>query len=93
MLIVRGINVYPSTLADVLHRFPAVAEYRVIVTRDGPMDEIALEVECPPDLIKDIQDELRTALHLRISIETVEPGTLPRFELKAKRVEDRRKRM
>src|SRR6266705_6836673 len=83
MLIVRGINVYPSTLADVLHRFPAVAEYRVIVTRDGPMDEIALEVECPPDLIKDIQDELRTALHLRISIETVEPGTLPRFELKA----------
>src|SRR6266704_3769833 len=93
MLIVRGINVYPSTLADVLHRFPAVAEYRVIVTRDGPMDEIALEVECPPDLIKDIQDELRTALHLRISIEPVEPGTLPRFELKAKRVEDRRKRM
>ncbi len=93
MLIVRGINVYPSTLADVLHRFPAVAEYRVIVTRDGPMDEIALEVECPPDLIKDIQDELRTALHLRIPIEPVEPGTLPRFELKAKRIEDRRKQM
>ena len=49
MLIVRGINVYPSTLADILHRFPAVAEYRVIVTRDGPMDKIALEVECPPE--------------------------------------------
>lgn len=92
MLIVRGINVYPSALADVLHRFPEVAEYRVIVTRDGPMDEIALEVECPSELIIDIQEELRTALHLRIPIEPVEPGMLPRFELKAKRVEDRRKR-
>lgn len=64
----------------------------MIVTRDGPMDEIALEVECPSELIIGIQEELRTALHLRIPIEPVEPGTLPRFELKAKRVEDRRKR-
>jgi phenylacetate-CoA ligase len=93
MLIVRGINVYPSALADVLHRFPAVTEYRVIVTREGPMDEVALEVECPPDLVTDIQEELRAALHIRIPIESVEPGTLPRFELKAKRVEDRRKRL
>ncbi len=92
MLIVRGINVYPSALADVLHRFPEVAEYRVIVTREGPMDEIALQVECPPALTTEIQEELRTALHLRVPIETVEPGTLPRFELKAKRVDDRRKR-
>jgi phenylacetate-CoA ligase len=92
MLIVRGINVYPSALADVLHRFPEVAEYRVIVTREGPMDEIALQVECPPALTIEIQEELRIALHLRVPIETVEPGTLPRFELKAKRVDDRRKR-
>ncbi len=92
MLIVRGINVYPSALADVLHRFPEVAEYRVIVTREGPMDEIALQVECPSTLTIEIQEELRIALHLRVPIETVEPGTLPRFELKAKRVDDRRKR-
>jgi len=57
------------------------------------MDEVALEVECPPDLVTDIQEELRAALHLRIPIESVEPGALPRFELKAKRVEDRRKRL
>ena len=90
MLIVRGVNVYPSALADVLHRFPEVAEYRVIVTKEGTMDEIALQVECPPGIIAGIQEELRIALNLRIPIEAVKPGTLPRFELKAKRVDDRR---
>jgi len=91
MLIVRGVNVYPSALANVLHRFPEVAEYRIIVTRDGPMDEIALQVECPPQIVADIQQELHVALNLRIPIEVVEPGTFLRFELKAKRVVDRRR--
>jgi phenylacetate-CoA ligase len=90
MLIVRGVNVYPSALADVLHRFPEVAEYRVIVTKEGTMDEIALQVECPPGIVVAIQEELRIAFNLRIPIETIGPGTLPRFELKAKRVDDRR---
>jgi phenylacetate-CoA ligase len=92
MLIVRGVNVYPSALANVLHRFPEVAEYRVIVTRSGSMDEIALQVECPPKVVADIQEELRIAFNLRIPIEAVEAGSLPRFELKAKRVDDRRNR-
>jgi phenylacetate-CoA ligase len=92
MLIVRGVNIYPSALADVLHRFPSVAEYKIIVTRSGSMDEIALQVECPTSLIADIQEELRIALNLRVPVEAMEAGTLPRFELKAKRVEDRRNR-
>jgi phenylacetate-CoA ligase len=92
MLIVRGVNVYPSALANILHRFPEVTEYRIIVTNDGPMDEIALQVECPPQLAPIISEELHIALNLRIPIEVVERGTLPRFELKARRVEDRRKR-
>jgi phenylacetate-CoA ligase len=92
MLIVRGVNVYPSALADVLHRFPEVVEYKVIVTQEGAMDEIALQVECPREIIADIQEELHIALNLRIPIEAVEAGSLPRFELKARRVEDRRQR-
>jgi len=92
MLIVRGVNVYPSALANILHRFPEVHEYRVIVTSEGPMDEIALQVECPSYLKSAIADELHIALNLRVPIETVAPGTLPRFELKARRVEDRRNR-
>jgi phenylacetate-CoA ligase len=93
MLIVRGVNVYPSALANILHRFSEVSEYRVIVTSDGTMDEIALQIECPSRLKVAIAEELHVALSLRIPIETVEPGTLPRFELKARRVEDRRKRV
>ena len=92
MLIVRGVNVYPSALANVLHRFPQVAEYRIIVTRQGAMDEIALQVECPPEIASTVQEELHVALSLRFPVEVVPQGTLPRFELKAKRVEDRRTR-
>ena len=90
MLIVRGVNAYPSALADILHRYPEVADYKVIVTRSGPMDEIALQVECPVHIVPRLQEELHVAFNLRVPIEIVEPGTLPRFELKAKRVEDRR---
>ena len=92
MLIVRGVNVYPSALANILHRFPEVNEYRVIVTSEGTMDEIVLQVECPPYLKSAIADEMHIALNLRVPIEIVAPGTLPRFELKARRVEDRRNR-
>jgi len=92
MLVVRGVNVYPSALADILHRFPDVAEYRIIVTTEGTLDEIALQVECPQKLATRIQEELHVALNLRIPIETVTHGSLPRFELKARRVEDRRMR-
>ena len=92
MLIVRGVNFYPSSLANTLHRFPEVTEYRVIVTKDGPLDKIELQVECPPELIATLQEELHVALNLRIPIEPMQQGTLPRFELKAKRVIDRRPR-
>ena len=92
MLIVRGVNVYPAALANVLHRFPEITEYRIIVTKEGTMDEIALQVECPPALIPQLQEELRVAFNLRVPIEAVDLGTLPRFELKARRVEDRRRR-
>ena len=92
MLVVRGVNVYPSALADILHRFPAVQEYRMIVTRAGVMDEITLQVECPPALVASLAEELHIALNLRVPIECVDFGSLPRFEMKAKRIEDRRPR-
>ena len=93
MLIVRGVNVYPSALANIMHRFPEVTEYRVIVTKNGSLDEIALQVECPAALVESISSELHVALNLRVPIEAVELGTLPRFELKAKRVVDHRPRI
>ena len=92
MLIVRGVNVYPSALANILHYFPEVTEYRIIVTKNGALDEIALQVECPSQLVPTLEQELHQALHLRVPIEAVALGTLPRFELKARRVDDRRLR-
>ena len=90
VLIIRGINVYPSALTDVLYRFPAVQEYRVVVTREGLIDEITLQVECSQDLVPRLQEELRSALNLRIPIEAVARGSLPRFEMTAMRIDDRR---
>ena len=92
MLIVRGINIYPSALADILHRFPEVQEYRIIVTRVGTMDEITLQVECAPTLVPGLVEELHSVLNLRVPIEAVEFGSLPRFEMKSRRIEDRRPR-
>jgi phenylacetate-CoA ligase len=93
MLVVRGVNIYPSTLADILHRFPAVEEYRVIITRAGNMDEIMLQVECPPEIVASIAEELYVALNLRVTIEAVESGSLPHFDMQARRVEDQRPRV
>jgi len=87
---VKGVNIYPSALANILHRFPEVLEYRIIVTKEGVLDEIALQVECPASLVPTLQETLHTALSLRVPVEAVATGTLPRFELKARRVEDRR---
>lgn len=92
MLIVCGVNVYPSALAEILHRFPDIQEYRIIVTRSGDMDEITLQVECPPELIPSLAEELHIALNLRVPVENVAFGTLPRPDMKAKRIEDRRPR-
>ncbi|GHO46716.1 phenylacetate--CoA ligase family protein [Ktedonospora formicarum] len=90
MLIVRGVNIYPSALANILHRFPEVAEYQIIVTSAGTMDELTLRVECPANLVPRLQEELHQSLSLRIPIEAVESRTLPRYELKARRVIDQR---
>ena len=58
----------------------------IIVTREGAMDEIALQVECPAEMVTTLQEELHVAFSLRVPVEVVATGTLPRFELKAQRV-------
>ena len=91
MLIVRGVNIYPSSIEAVLRRFPAVGEFRIIVTRYGELDEIEVEVECPEEQLPSLEVELREALRLRVPIRSVTAGSLPRFELKARRLVDRRR--
>jgi phenylacetate-CoA ligase len=90
MLIVRGVNVYPSSIEDVLRGFPEIEEFRITVTRADALDEIALDLECPEALVPRVETALRQGLSLRVPVRAVPSGTLPRFELKARRVVDLR---
>jgi phenylacetate-CoA ligase len=90
MLLVRGVNIYPSAVEEVLRRFPAVGEYRVEVSSIRAMSELKISIEAGPDreavaTAKKVAAELERALGLRIAVDTVAPGTLPRFEMKARR--------
>jgi len=91
MVIVRGVNVYPTAVEEILRRFADVAEYQVHVTKTAALCELRLELE-PADRCADVavlknnvQRALEAAFNLRIPVETVAPGALPRFEMKAKR--------
>ena len=97
MLIVRGVNIYPSSVEHVLLGADGVApHYRLIVERPGPLDELILE--CEPDgagadpgaLRERLEQLLREHTGLRITVRVAEPGTIPRSEGKAVRVVDRR---
>jgi phenylacetate-CoA ligase len=91
MRLVRGVNVYPSAVDAVVRRFDDVAEYEVLIEQAEAMAELTIRVEpgtCCSDatgLCKQIGEAMRDALSLRVPVEAVEPGTLPKFEMKAKR--------
>jgi phenylacetate-CoA ligase len=92
MIIIRGNNVHPASLQRILHRFPEVAEYRVEVDATAALPALRIQVE-PHANVADVSQltarldrAIRDELLFRAEIETVTPGTLPRFELKARRV-------
>ncbi len=95
MVIIRGVNVYPSAVEDAIRSCGGVAEYRVEVATVRSMIELQLDVEpdaaalaADPDgshLAHRLECALRDALGLRIPTRIVASGTLPRFEMKAKR--------
>ncbi len=90
MVIIRGVNIYPSAFEHILRPFEAIAEYQVIISQKTEMAELHLRIEPAPNtdanaLAEHITDTLRTQLNLRIPVEMAEPNSLPRFELKAKR--------
>jgi phenylacetate-CoA ligase len=102
MLVIRGINVFPSQIEHVLLEIPEVGNhYMVYVNRVNHMDEMTIDVEVSPGYFKGeladlkklqtrVVKELRDVLELRTTVRLVEPGSLPRFEGKAKRVIDQR---
>src|SRR2546425_6120733 len=87
MLIVRGVNVFPAAIEGVVRRFPAVDEFQIEVFRDGELDEVRVVVELEDTAgVRPVQEALRQALGIRLEVAAVPPRSLPRYELKARRV-------
>ena len=87
MLIVRGINVFPAAIEEVVRRFPAIDEFQIEVFRDGELDEIRVLVELEdPSGVRRVQEAFREAFGIRLQVAAVPLKSLPRFELKARRL-------
>jgi phenylacetate-CoA ligase len=84
MIVIRGVNIYPSAVDAVVRTFPEIAEYRVTVTSVESLAEISLEIESANESAAlMLESALTAAFALRIPVRRV--NSLPRFELKAKR--------
>lgn len=86
MIIVRGVNIFPGAVEEVVRGFDEIVEYRVEVDTREAMPELRLQIEAASaDAARRLEEALRAAFALRIPVETVPENTLPRFEMKAKR--------
>jgi phenylacetate-CoA ligase len=99
MFVVRGENIYPSAIDDVVMADPDYGgEHRIVITRDAAMDSLAVQVEHRPGLANGdhtawagrISDRLRTVLGVGANVVAVAPNTFDRTEFKARRVIDDR---
>lgn len=89
MVVVRGVNVYPSAVEAVVRQFSEIEEFIVEQHKVDAMDEIELLIEVPGNvskaLLKRLEAKLRDTFLMRIPVKLAEPGSLPRYEFKAKR--------
>jgi phenylacetate-CoA ligase len=92
MVVIRGMNVFPSAIEQILREFDGVGEFRItFYTEPSAMDEVKLEVELSRPLeARAIQAQLRQTLGLRVRIVPLKPGILPTPIGKARRVADLR---
>jgi len=90
MLVVRGVNIFPGAIDDIVRSFPEIVEYRLTVARHESLDVLKLEIE---DRLTDpdrVARELQLRLGLRVNVIAAPTGSLPRFEGKGRRIVDRR---
>jgi len=89
MLIVRGVNVFPSALEGIVRRFPAVDEFVIEVYRRGQLDEVRLLLEVQGQagaVVAAVQEAVRVDLGIRVEAVPVPGQSLARYELKARRL-------
>jgi phenylacetate-CoA ligase len=92
MMLIRGVNVYPGSIESAVRMFPEIAEFEGHLFTQQGLEQLALKVELLPDystqadsICARLQVELRKRLGMRIDLEALPPGSLPRYELKARR--------
>ncbi len=99
MLIIRGVNVYPSQIEAVLIGRPAIApHYQIVVQRKGSLDEVSVEVEALPGvpaesfeaIAQDVTHTIKSMIGISTEVTVKEPGAIPRSQGKAVRVRDLR---
>ncbi len=88
MMVIRGVNVFPSGVEAVVRSIDGLGEFRMKAYRVEQMDQLELEVEGPLEAAQRLAQELQTRLGLRIPVRPVASGSLPRFEVKARRLVD-----
>ena len=88
MFTVRGVNLYPSQVEDIVRRHPEVVEFMIENRRVRQMDEVTLLIEAADgeSPLEQLSSDLRQALGVRITCREVPAGTLPRADLKAQRL-------
>jgi phenylacetate-CoA ligase len=91
MIHVRGNNLYPAAIEAIVRRFPEAVEYRIHVDRTGPLADLRIEVEpaagCDGnELAEAVSRAVRDDLLFRVEVTAAPPGSLPRFEMKARRL-------
>jgi phenylacetate-CoA ligase len=95
MIHLRGNNFYPSAVEAILRRFDGVVEYRITVDESAPLTALRIEVEPAAGvdgngLADTVSEALRDELLFRVEVLPVPGDSLPRFEMKARRLVHKR---
>jgi phenylacetate-CoA ligase len=90
MLSVRGVNVYPSAIDDLIRAAPSIVEYEVEIRRVAELDDLLLKIETDgqrpfAEVEQSILAAFRAQLNIRVSVTHAAPDSLPRYEFKARR--------
>ena len=102
MLIIRGVNVYPSQIEAVLVGRPMIApHYQLVIERRGSLDHVGVQVEAEPGvapasfdaIARDVAHHIKSLIGITVDVEVQPPGAIPRSQGKAVRVRDLRPRL
>ena len=83
-------NIFPTSIEQILRSFPEIIEYRLTAFKEGSMDQLKIEIEDRLEEPQRVSRELKVRLGLRVDVLCVPVGSLPRFEAKGKRFVDER---